>query len=217
MKNINNSIKVDYFQDESNSINSMISDLENNIILAVILVLIIIIYWMSLKPAILVSLSIPGSFLLSMILLSTIGVTINVVVLFSLILSVGILIDGAIIVVEYANRRALENNLDNRSIYILAAQKMARPVVASTLTTLAAFFPLIFWPGIAGEFMYYLPVTLLTILSSSLIMALVFIPTLGIKLNANNSNTLYQSDNNISLLESGNLDQVDGMENIFLF
>ena len=76
-----------------------------------------------------------------MILLSSIGVTINVVVLFSLILSVGILIDGAIIVVEYANRRALENNLDNRSIYILAAQKMARPVVASTLTTLAAFFP----------------------------------------------------------------------------
>ena len=135
MNNINNSIKVDYFQDESNSINSMISDLENNIILAVILVLIIIIYWMGLKPAILVSLSIPGSFLLSMILLSSIGVTINVVVLFSLILSVGILIDGAIIVVEYANRRALENNLDNRSIYILAAQKMARPVVASTLTS----------------------------------------------------------------------------------
>ncbi len=216
MKNINNSIKVDYFQDESNSINSMISDLENNIILAVILVLIIIIYWMGLKPAILVSLSIPGSFLLSMILLSSIGVTINVVVLFSLILSVGILIDGAIIVVEYANRRALENNLDNRSIYILAAQKMARPVVASTLTTLAAFFPLIFWPGIAGEFMYYLPVTLLTILSSSLIMALVFIPTLGIKLNANNSNTLYQSDNNISLLESGNLNQVDGIQGKYI-
>ena len=151
-----------------------------------------------------------------MILLSSIGVTINVVVLFSLILSVGILIDGAIIVVEYANRRALENNLDNRSIYILAAQKMARPVVASTLTTLAAFFPFIFWPGIAGEFMYYLPVTLLTILSSSLIMALVFIPTLGIKLNANNSNTLYQSENNISLLESGNLDQVDGIQGKYI-
>ena len=94
-----------------------------------------------------------------MILLSSIGVTINVMVLFSLILSVGILIDGAIIVVEYANRRALENNLDNRSIYILAAQKMARPVVASTLTTRSFFFLSYSQPGIAGEFMYYLPVT----------------------------------------------------------
>ena len=217
LTNIGNPIiKVDYFQDESNSINSMISDLENNVILAVILVLIIIIYWMGLKPAILVSLSIPGSFLLSMILLSTIGVTINVVVLFSLILSVGILIDGAIIVVEYANRRALENNLDNKSIYILAAQKMARPVIASTLTTLAAFFPLIFWPGVAGEFMYYLPVTLVTILSSSLIMALIFIPTLGITLDAKNSNKLYQRKSNISLLESGNLDQVDGIQGRYI-
>ncbi len=217
IKALNKNIKVDYFQDESNSINSMISDLENNVILAVILVLIIIVYWMGFKPAIIVSLSIPGSFLLSMILLSAIGVTINVVVLFSLILSVGILIDGAIIVVEYANRRALEGDSDKKSIYILAAQKMSRPVIASTLTTLAAFFPLIFWPGIAGEFMFYLPVTLLTILTSSLVMALIFIPTLGIIFNSNEKNLTNEKKKNIGLLETGSLDQIKGIQGRYIF
>ena len=110
-------LKIDFFQDESKSINSMISDLENNVILAVLLVLIIIIFWMGFKSAILVSISIPGSFLISMVFLSFMGVTINVVVLFSLILSVGILIDGAIIVVEYANRRASEG-LNNKEVFI---------------------------------------------------------------------------------------------------
>ena len=146
----------------------MLTDLQNNIILAVILVLIIIIYWMGWKSALLVSFAIPGSFLISMTFLSFIGITINIVVLFSLILSVGILIDGAIIVVEYANRRASEG-LSFQKVFFMSSRKMFTPVLASTLTTLAAFFPLIFWPGVAGEFMFYLPVTLLTILSSSLI------------------------------------------------
>ena len=205
-------IKIDFFQDESESINSMISDLENNVILAVILVLLIIISWMGYKSAILVSISIPGSFLLSMIFLSTIGVTINVVVLFSLILSVGILIDGAIIVVEYANRRGAEG-LSNDLIFEIAAQKMFRPVLASTLTTLAAFFPLIFWPGIAGEFMYFLPITLLTILSSSLIMALIFIPVLGKVFNIQSNNNF---DQNIGLLESGDLKKISGIQGKYL-
>ena len=203
-KSFSEVIKIDFFQDESESINSMISDLENNVILAVILVLLIIISWMGYKSAILVSISIPGSFLLSMIFLSTIGVTINVVVLFSLILSVGILIDGAIIVVEYANRRGSEG-LSNDLIFEIAAQKMFRPVLASTLTTLAAFFPLIFWPGIAGEFMYFLPITLLTILSSSLIMALIFIPVLGKVFYIESNKPL---DQNISLLENGDLNKL---------
>ena len=130
------------------------------------------------RSALLVSISIPTSFLLSMIILSFFNVTINVVVLFALILSVGILIDGAIIVVEYANRRSSEG-IDKKQVFILSAKKMFIPVLASTLTTLAAFFPLIFWPGVAGEFMFFLPVTLLAVLSSSLLMALIFIPTIG--------------------------------------
>ena len=211
-KSFSEVIKIDFFQDESESINSMISDLENNVILAVILVLLIIISWMGYKSAILVSISIPGSFLLSMIFLSTIGVTINVVVLFSLILSVGILIDGAIIVVEYANRRGSEG-LSNDLIFEIAAQKMFRPVLASTLTTLAAFFPLIFWPGIAGEFMYFLPITLLTILSSSLIMALIFIPVLGKVFYIESNKPL---DQNISLLENGDLNKLSGIQGKYL-
>ena len=202
-------INVEFFQDESKSINTMISDLENNVILAVLLVLLIVIFWMGLHSAILVCLSIPGSFLLSMIFLSLFNVTINVVVLFSLILSVGILIDGAIIVVEYANRRASEKEKLS-SIFHLAARKMTRPVIASTLTTLAAFFPLIFWPGVAGEFMFYLPITLLTILSSSLVMALIFIPMLG-----NLSKIRIRDNENfrtLSLLENGDLSQISGIQ-----
>ena len=213
VKKSNKIVKVEFFQDESLSINSMISDLENNVILAILLVLIIVIFWMGLHSAVLVCVSIPGSFLLSMVFLSLFNVTINVVVLFSLILSVGILIDGAIIVVEYANRRLSEkDNLG--SIFYLSAKKMARPVIASTLTTLAAFFPLIFWPGVAGEFMFYLPITLLTILSSSLVMALIFIPMLGnlvsfrIKYN--------QNFKTLSLLETGNLSEIKGIQLIYL-
>ena len=126
-----------------------------------------------------------------------------------MILSVGILIDGAIIVVEYANRRASEKEKLS-SIFHLAARKMTRPVIASTLTTLAAFFPLIFWPGVAGEFMFYLPITLLTILSSSLVMALIFIPMLG-----NLSKIRIRDNENfrtLSLLENGDLSQISGIQ-----
>ncbi|MAH78430.1 MAG: MFS transporter [Rickettsiales bacterium] len=205
-------LEIAFFQDESKAINTMISDLENNVILAVILVLIIIISWMGIKSALLVSISIPGSFLISMIFLSFLGVTINIVVLFSLILSVGILIDGAIIVVEYANRRSSENN--EKNVFLISAEKMAIPVVASTLTTLAAFFPLIFWPGMAGEFMYYLPITLLTVLTSSLLMALIFIPVLGNVLGSDSHNLVEKE--NLRLLESGELSRVTGIQKLYI-
>ena len=213
-KSLPNNLNIDFFQDESKAINSMISDLENNIILAVLLVSIIIIYWMGFKSAILVSISIPGSFLISMVFLSFLGVTINIVVLFSLILSVGILIDGAIIVVEYANRRYSEG-MDKKRIFIVSAKKMTAPVLASTLTTLAAFFPLIFWPGIAGEFMFYLPVTLLTILTSSLIMALIFIPVLG-KIFGSDKPRVSDEKDNLKYLESGDLKKISGIQGKYL-
>ena len=132
-------LNIGIFQDESEKIKTQIKDLENNVILATFIVLVIIILFMGWKSAFLVSISIPSSFLLSMIILSFFNVTINVVVLFALILSVGILIDGAIIVVEYANRRASEG-IDKKKVFVLSAKKMFIPVLASTLTTLAAFF-----------------------------------------------------------------------------
>lgn len=207
-------LKVDFFQDESKSINSMISDLENNVILAIILVLMIIIYWMGVRSAILVSIAIPGSFLISMIFLSFLGITINIVVLFSLILSVGILIDGAIIVVEFANRKYAEG-FPKDKIFLMSAKKMSIPVIASTSTTLAAFFPLIFWPGIAGEFMYYLPVTLLTVLISSLSMALVFIPVLGKIFGTDKPKNNFEQTN-LMLLENGELEKISGIQKKYL-
>ena len=212
--NLPKEIKIKFFQDESKAINSMVSDLENNVILAIILVLIIIVYWMGWKSAILVSISIPGSFLISMIFLSFLGITINIVVLFSLILSVGILIDGAIIVVEYANRKFAEG-INEKEVFLLSAKKMVSPVVASTLTTLAAFFPLIFWPGIAGEFMYYLPVTLLTVLISSLLMALIFIPVLG-KIFGSDLPKNTKEKENLKLLEVGPLKKIKGIQGKYI-
>ena len=205
-----NFLKIGIFQDESEKIKNQIKDLENNVILATLIVLIIIILFMGWKSALLVSISIPSSFLLSMIILSFFNVTINVVVLFALILSVGILIDGAIIVVEYANRRSNEG-IEKQKVFIMSAKKMFLPVLASTLTTLAAFFPLIFWPGVAGEFMFFLPVTLLAVLSSSLLMALVFIPTIG-GIFGYDKALSEQSMKNLNLLEKGDLKKISGMQ-----
>ena len=213
-KNIPEFININFFQDESEKIITQVSDLENNVILATIIVFIITSFFMGFKSSILVSISIPFSFLLSMIILSFFDVTINVVVLFSLILSVGILIDGAIIVVEYANRRANEG-ISKKKVFILSAKKMFIPVLASTSTTLAAFFPLIFWPGIAGEFMFFLPVTLLAILSSSLVMALFFIPVIG-KIFGTDKNFNKDQQNNLKLLETGNLNDIKGIQGKYI-
>ncbi len=213
-KNIPEFININFFQDESEKIITQVSDLENNVILATIIVFIITLFFMGLRSSILVSVSIPFSFLISMIILSFFDVTINVVVLFSLILSVGILIDGAIIVVEYANRRANEG-ISKKKVFVLSAKKMFIPVLASTSTTLAAFFPLIFWPGIAGEFMFFLPVTLLAILSSSLVTALFFIPVIG-KIFGTDKNFDKDQQNNLKLLETGNLNDIKGIQGKYI-
>ena len=213
-ENIPEFINLEIFQDESEKIKNQVKDLENNVILATLIVLVIIVLFMGWKSALLVSISIPSSFLLSMIILSFFNVTINVVVLFALILSVGILIDGAIIVVEYANRRASEG-INKKKVFSLSAQKMLIPVLASTLTTLAAFFPLVFWPGVAGEFMFFLPVTLLAVLSSSLLMALIFIPTIG-GIFGNDKAISKQSLKNLNLLESGDLKKVKGLQKKYI-
>src|SRR6185312_6012826 len=106
------------------------------------------------------------------------GYTVNIVVLFSLILAVGMLVDDAIIVTEFAERRMAEG-MDKKEAYALAANRMAGPVIAATMTRIAAFSPLLFWPGIVGEFMKYMPITLIVTLSASMLYALVFTPTLG--------------------------------------
>ena len=171
-------LEVAYSQDRSTDIRRMLSDLQNNVIAAVLLVMIVVVAALGVRTGLLVGIAIPGSFLTGILVLAAIGLTVNIVVLFSLILAVGLLVDGAIVVTEYADRRMTEG-LNPRDAYALAAKHMSWPIIASTATTLAAFLPLIFWPGVVGEFMKFLPITLIATLCASLLMALIFVPTVG--------------------------------------
>ena len=176
------SVDISFSQDQSKTIQTMLNSLQNNVIAAIILVLIIILGALGVRSGFLVGVSIPGSFLSGILLLSIMGFTMNIVVLFALILSVGLLVDGAIVIVEYADRK-IKEGLTIKESFAGASKKMARPIIASTATTLAAFVPLLFWPGLAGEFMKYLPITLICVLTSSLFMALLFVPVLGTIIN----------------------------------
>ena len=171
-------VEVAYMQDKSDDIRTILGDLQNNILSAILLVMIIIIAALGPRSALLVGLAIPGSFLATMAILHAFGMTLNIVVLFSLILVVGMLVDGAIIVTELAQRN-LSGGKAPDVAYGSASKRMAWPVAVSTLTTLTVFAPLLFWPGVVGEFMKYLPITVIVALSASLAMALVFLPVLG--------------------------------------
>ena len=172
------SIEVTYLQDQSEQVETLLSDLEANVIAAVLLVMIVIVAALGLRSAILVGLAIPGAFLVGVTALWAMGFTMNIVVLFSLILVVGMLVDGAIVTVELADRRLQEGD-DAQTAYAYAAKRMAWPIIASTATTLSVFFPLLFWTGMVGEFMKFLPITVILTLFASLFMALIFIPVLG--------------------------------------
>jgi multidrug efflux pump len=163
--------------DESRDIHAMVSSLENNIISGLILVLAVLLFFLGLRNAAFVAISIPMSMLLSFTILKAMGVTMNMVVLFSLILALGMLVDNAIVVVENIYRY-MEQGHARVQAAIRATGEVAMPVIASTITTLGAFLPLVFWPGIVGEFMGYLPKTLIVTLSSSLFVALVLVPVL---------------------------------------
>lgn len=171
-------LTISYSQDKSSDIRTMLTDLQNSVILAVLLVMVVVIWSLGWRSGLLVGLAIPGSFLTAILVLWALGMTVNIVVLFSLILSVGMLVDGAIVVTEYADRKMIEG-MHRKKAYPLAAKRMALPIVASTATTLAAFLPLAFWPDVVGEFMKFLPITVLFTLTASLAMALIFVPTVG--------------------------------------
>lgn len=171
-------LKVTVTQDNSGQVRVMLADLVNNVAIAVLLVMVVILGALGFRSAGLVGISIPGSFLSGIFIISLLGYSMNIVVLFALIMAVGMLVDGAIVVVELAERN-LQHGYAPREAYLEAARRMAWPITASTATTLAAFMPLVFWPGILGEFMKYLPITLMVTLSMSLLMALFFVPTFG--------------------------------------
>ena len=171
-------IQVSKLMDQSKDIRTMVADLENNIITGLILVIIVLFFVMGIRNAIIVALAIPLSMLLSFSILHALGITLNMVVLFSLTLSLGMLVDNAIVIVENIFRY-MEQGVPRLRAAVRATSEVAQPVTASTVTTVAAFFPVLFWPGMMGEFMVYLPITVIITLSSSLFVALVINPALA--------------------------------------
>lgn len=201
-------VKIGVIQDESKQIRTMLNDLFNSVLVATLLVFIIILGSLGVRSSLLVGLAIPGAFLMGIMAINGMGDTLNMVVLFALILSVGMLVDSAIVVVEYADRRLAEGACP-RDAYKEGASRMAWPIIASTATTLAVFLPLLFWPGVMGGFMKYLPLTLLFTLTGSLIMALIVIPAVG-KVVGRSGHHDQESLDKIFAAEKGEFDKLTG-------
>ncbi|MCB0640382.1 MAG: efflux RND transporter permease subunit, partial [Phaeodactylibacter sp.] len=168
-------LNISIFNDQSVQTRQTVSNLENSIISGVILVVLVLLFFLGIRNSLFVGLAIPLSMLMGILILNLIGYTMNMVVLFSLILALGLLVDNAIVVVENIFRY-MQNGYSSIDAAKYGAGEVALPIIASTATTLAAFVPLAFWPGLMGSFMKYLPVTLIIVLSSSLFVALVINP-----------------------------------------
>jgi multidrug efflux pump len=171
-------LKIDLTSDMSHDVRLMVSDLENNIISGLILVLAVIFIFIGTQSAIFISLAIPYSMLITFTILYGFGVTLNMVVLFSLVLALGMLVDNGIVIVENIYRH-MQQGKPRKEAARVATDQVAWPVITSTLTTLGAFAPILFWPGIMGEFMFFLPETMIIVLTASLFVALVINPVLS--------------------------------------
>ena len=169
---------VDFSLDNSKQVKGMVDSLESAVLTAIALVMIVVLASLGTRSALLVGFAIPMSFMLTFALLAIFNISISNIVMFGLILAVGMLVDGAIIVVEYADKE-IKKNIGPMRAYKAAAKRMFWPIVSSTATTLCAFLPMLFWPGVAGQFMGNLPVTIIFVLSASLIVVLIYLPVVG--------------------------------------
>jgi len=199
--------------DRSNEIIDQFNELQSHILSAVLLVVILIVATLGLRNAALVAVSIPGSFLVGILVLAMLEMTMNMVTMFALIISVGIVVDGAIIVVEFADRKMAEG-LAPREAYATAAKRMFWPVVCSIGATLVAFIPLAFWPGQTGQMMMYMPVTLVAVLAASIVMALLYVPVMGAAFGGRTPDPGTHDAgerHNLAIAEHGNLDELTGL------
>lgn len=171
-------VDVGTSNDQSRVVNSMVQQLQGSVFTAIALVMIVVLAALGIRAALLVGFAIPTSFLLCFVMLAVMGISVSNIVMFGLILAVGMLVDGAIVVVEYADKRQAEG-AGPMEAYVDSAKRMFWPVISSTATTLCAFLPMLFWPGVPGQFMGMLPVTLIFVLSASLVVALVYLPVMG--------------------------------------
>lgn len=172
------SVSVSYINNTAPLVIEQNMGLQGNMATAMVLVLIVVIASVGIRSGLLVTLAVPFSFFFAFIIISLLGFTYNFMVMFGLLLGLGMLIDGAIVMVEYADRKMAEG-LNSHDAYRESVQRMFWPILASTATTLAAFLPIMFWPGVAGQFMSYLPITVFAVLVGSLFYALLFAPTIG--------------------------------------
>ena len=173
-----NRVTVFYSNDQAPFARTQVNELQGNILTALVLVMVLVVAAMGFRAGLIVGAAIPVSFLFALAIVWVMGYSFNFMVMFGMLLGLGMLIDGAIVITEYADRKMVEG-YHRRQAYSMAAKRMFWPVTASVATTLAAFLPLLFWPGVSGKFMRYLPVTVFAVLSGSLLFALLFGPTLG--------------------------------------
>lgn len=208
-----NGIELIVSQNQAEFAAVQVRELEGNILTALALVMIVVVAIMGFRSGLVVGLGIPFSLLFSVTIIYLLGYTFNFMVMFGMLLGLGMLIDGGIVVTEYANRM-MEKGLDHASAYAEAVKRMFWPVTASTATTLAAFLPMLFWPGVSGQFMGYLPVTVFTVLIGSLFYALLFGPVLG-SLLGKSSVANAQSNELHAQLEQGDPTQLKGATGAF--
>ena len=207
-------VKTEMIWDGTIGVKEQFYMMQNSVILAVFLVMAIVIGALGVRSGLLVGVAIPGSFLTGLMFLYLFNVTLNVAVMFGLLIAVGMLVDGAIVVVEYADRKMAEG-IDRRHAYILATQRMAWPIISSTATTVVAFVPLVLWPGMPGQMLGYLPKTLIAVLTCSLFMALIFVPTLGTLIGRVSAGT-HESIKAVSGADRFHLERLTGAARLYV-
>ena len=208
-----NRVELTYTQDQAPFARDQVTELQGNIVTALALVMVLVVAAIGLRSGLIVGAAIPVSFLFALIFIWLLGYTFNFMVMFGMLLGLGMLIDGAIVITEYADRKMAEG-MTPREAYANSATRMFWPVTASVATTLAAFLPLIFWPGVAGKFMRYLPVTVFFVLIGSLLYALVFGPTIG-AIFGKPSIRDEHSRRTLMLLEEGDPRQLRGFTGLY--
>ena len=198
IENLSENIEINFTSDNSDYILEMLKSLQAAVTNAIISVMILVIGALGIRSALMVGISIPTSFLMAITLLALSGGYINMMVMFGLLVSVGLLVDGSIVMVEYADRKMAEG-LNRLDAYTQSYKRMIWPIISSTATTLAAFLPLILWPGVSGQFMKWMPFMVSLVLVSSLFSALIFIPVMGSIFGKTEKKDITKLNNNFDL------------------
>lgn len=204
-------VTISYIADQAPETVEQINTLQGNISTAMFLVLTVVVAAVGIRSGFLVALGIPFSFLFAFIVVNLLGYTYNFMVMFGMLLGLGMLIDGAIVVVELADRKLQEGETP-KAAYMYSVRRMFWPVVASTGTTLAAFLPLMFWPGVSGGFMKYLPVTVFAVLVGSLAYALFFAPVLGAVISRQRERSMGSP---LVLIDQGRFNELRGITGLY--